>query len=170
MCVTTVQNEDTLIKKMFCYDWSSDALLKSDTSEISQAFSRYFFFLNHNDQMSNPYPNTLELKAKIMEPIDITGRRSSSQKLVESLVSEDYFVKIANSHQLTKLSTVNSLEAVGESSRNIELVVERSKEQLFFFRESNGTEVAIKRHKDGYNFGSMFIDCGALSCTAYRQC
>ena len=159
----------------FCYDWSSDAFLSSKTKRISPAFRNYFFYLNHNDRSSNHFPKSLEVRAKISEPLEITAKKKRSEIIDITLTSESdgSLLKIANSRSILKNSSLNSMEVISSNRHftKFEAYVEQYKELVYFYYDPlTNQETKLNPTMSTFSFGSTLVDCNISSCTLYHSC
>jgi len=154
-------------EKVYCYDWSGDAFLKSDTTLISPAFKNFFFFLNHNERINNPYPKTLEIKAKIDEPIAIRSQRMNLQKNISVIIESNVISKIANVRSIMKDTPMEAVKSL--TLGNNEIMLEREKEMRFFYVD-RGVEKEIVAEKTSFNFGKILIECLDSICFIYNNC
>jgi len=160
--------------RLFCYNWSSDAFLLSKTKQISPAYRNYFFYLNHNDRTTNPFPKCLEIKAKIREPLDITALRTKKESinLVVKMNGSGY-TKIANSRSIMQNSSLNSLSLLSTSEKNsyVSFHVEKQKEIFYFYKDlKTSSETKIIPTDSTFSFGSTLVDCNISSCKIYNKC
>ena len=159
----------------FCYDWSSDAFLRSKTKRISPAFRNYFFYLNHNDRSSNPFPKSLEIRAKIKEPLELTAKKMRSEVVEISSTSENdgSLIKIANSRSIFKNSALNSLDVISSKNHytSFEAYVEKYKELVYLYYDPiSKQEVKLNPTMSTFSYGSQLVDCNISSCTLYHRC
>ena len=147
-----------------CYDWSSNAYLKSETKYISKAYKNFYFFLNHCDRSSCFYPKSLEIKAKVAQELAIINPRQKEHVHIDVVTSKNDIVKISNSRSIVKRSSIGSIKLDKKPEENYDLFVEKFKEIHFYYMNEDGVQISIKGEESTYNFGTFLLDCQESEC------
>lgn len=154
-----------------CYDWNSNAYLRSETKYISNAHTSFYFYLNYCEKISCTIPKIFEITAKI-EKSEILPRNDTNLQTLKVLAKPGRIHKIASSRGLLQRSSVYAFNHLNpeEGYNKPELIIDKFTEAVVYEKTSQKTDVRVTPGIKNWYLGPYFFTCDISSCTLYTDC
>lgn len=143
-----------------CYDWNSNAYLRSETKYISNAHTSFYFYLNYCEKISCSTPKIFEITAKI-EKSEILARNDTNLSTLKVLAKPGRIQKIASSRGLLQRSSVYSFNYLNteEGFNKPQLIIEKFSEATIYIRGEDKKEVKVALGIKNWYLGPYLFSC-----------